>query len=201
MAAREVFLSEYGDRAPEPVNIVRLLVTSQRGAIFCAPRGERPGLDLPSAVVADGEPLAAALNRLVHDVFGAAAPTRSLGHVRNTVPVGTTYEWPTPVAHFTVHHAMTTLEPKLEGTWLRKSETVEQLSDRHWWPIVTMWRERLYLAVVERRANDVVDRADEEGWLTYLESDEASQTPLQKSVNALARTLRVVHHHDDGCVS
>jgi hypothetical protein len=64
-----------------------------------------------------------------------------------------------------------------------------------------MWRERLYLAVVERRANDVVDRADDEGWLTYLESDEAGQIPLQKSVNALARTLRVVHHPDDGCVS
>ncbi len=64
-----------------------------------------------------------------------------------------------------------------------------------------MWRERRYLADVESRANAVVDHAADEGWLTYLESEESDQTPLQKSVNALARDLRIVHHPDDGCCS
>ncbi|WP_125776432.1 NUDIX hydrolase [Antribacter gilvus] len=113
----EVYLAEHGDRAPEPVSIVRLLVASPHGAIFCVPRsGGRPGLDLPAAIVADDEPLSAALNRLLHTVFGTTAPIRALGHIRNTVPLDSTYEWPTPIAHFTVHQAMTTLEPVLDGT-------------------------------------------------------------------------------------
>ena len=44
----------------------------------------------------------------------------------------------------------------------------------------------------------VCERAAAEGWLMYL-PDDHGQTPLQRSVNELARALRYVHEHDDGC--
>jgi hypothetical protein len=53
--------------------------------------------------------------------------------------------------------------------------------------------------VVEHVANDVVERADDEGWLMYL-PDDASQTALQRSINELARNLRRGHFEGDGCV-
>jgi hypothetical protein len=55
-----------------------------------------------------------------------------------------------------------------------------------------------YMAEVERLAKAVCEQAAVEGWLMYLPDDEG-QTPLQKSVNKLARTLRHVHKHGDGC--
>ncbi len=59
--------------------------------------------------------------------------------------------------------------------------------------------EREYLEKVERLAKAVCQEALAEGWLTYLPEDD-EQTPLQRSVNELARTLRYVHEHDDGCL-
>ena len=59
--------------------------------------------------------------------------------------------------------------------------------------------EQHYLAEVERLAKAVCEQAGVEGWLTYLPED-ADQTPLQRSINELARTLRYIHKHDDGCV-
>ena len=56
-----------------------------------------------------------------------------------------------------------------------------------------------YLLSVERLANDVCDRAHEEGWLTYGPEDQ-DQSPLQQAVNELARNLRHVHFEGDGCL-
>jgi hypothetical protein len=68
---------------------------------------------------------------------------------------------------------------------------------------VTQSHQRLsedeYLRLVERLANDVVDRALEEGWLMYLPDDD-DQTPLQKSINELARNLRHMHYDGDACL-
>jgi hypothetical protein len=51
---------------------------------------------------------------------------------------------------------------------------------------------------VESLAHAVCQEALEEGWLTYLPDDDG-QTPLQRAVNELARTLRHHHHDGDGC--
>jgi hypothetical protein len=56
-----------------------------------------------------------------------------------------------------------------------------------------------YLRAVERRAKEVVERAMEEGWLMFP-PDDSDQTPLQRSINELARNLRYVHTHGDGCL-
>lgn len=56
-----------------------------------------------------------------------------------------------------------------------------------------------YLRLVETLAHDVAERAFEEGWLTYGPGDE-DQTPLQRSINEMARSLRHVHHDGDGCL-
>jgi hypothetical protein len=56
-----------------------------------------------------------------------------------------------------------------------------------------------YQMAVERLAKEVVERASDEGWLMFL-PDDADQTPLQRSINELARNLRDVHPHGDGCL-
>ena len=56
-----------------------------------------------------------------------------------------------------------------------------------------------YLQRIESLAKEVVDRAASEGWLTY-QPDPQTATPLQRSVNELARHLRHVHHEGDGCL-
>ncbi|MFG1870124.1 hypothetical protein [Micromonospora arborensis] len=56
-----------------------------------------------------------------------------------------------------------------------------------------------YLREIERLAIEVVDRAVDEGRLTFdLDPDDA--TPLQRAVNALGRQLRHYHFEGDGCV-
>ena len=52
---------------------------------------------------------------------------------------------------------------------------------------------------MERLANDVVGEALREGWLMYL-PDDGSKSPLQQSINELARNLRSVHFEGDGCL-
>ena len=56
-----------------------------------------------------------------------------------------------------------------------------------------------YLRKVEAIAHEVVERAAEEGWLSYA-SDPAGATALQRAVNDLARSLPHVHFNGDGCV-
>ncbi|MGX1135530.1 hypothetical protein RKD49_007720 [Streptomyces glaucescens] len=56
-----------------------------------------------------------------------------------------------------------------------------------------------YLREIERLANRVKVRAVDEGWLSY-EEDPEDATPLQRSVNALARALRHYHFEGDGCL-
>jgi hypothetical protein len=59
--------------------------------------------------------------------------------------------------------------------------------------------DEVYFSRVERLAGQVCEDARREGWLTYLPED-AEQTPLQRSINELARNLRDVHFDGDGCV-
>lgn len=59
--------------------------------------------------------------------------------------------------------------------------------------------EDTYLRRVEVLADRVCQEALSEGWLTYLPED-ADQTPLQRAINELARSLRRVHYEGDGCV-
>lgn len=56
-----------------------------------------------------------------------------------------------------------------------------------------------YLRLIEKLAHAVVEQAAVEGWLTFLDADR-EQTPLQRSVNELARHLRMTHHECDGCL-
>ena len=56
-----------------------------------------------------------------------------------------------------------------------------------------------YLRQVELLALDVVDRAHDDGTLTYG-PDRANETPLQAAVRALADGLRHYHFPGDGCV-
>lgn len=59
--------------------------------------------------------------------------------------------------------------------------------------------ELVYLREIERLANRVTVEASNEGWLSYQAApDEA--TPLQRSVNMLARALRHYHFEGDGCL-
>ncbi|WP_326718324.1 hypothetical protein OHT59_01525 [Streptomyces sp. NBC_00243] len=55
-----------------------------------------------------------------------------------------------------------------------------------------------YLREIERLANRVTVEASNEGWLSF-QADPEDSTPLQRSVNALARTLRSYHFEGDGC--
>ncbi|MFI9325211.1 hypothetical protein ACIGXI_36305 [Kitasatospora aureofaciens] len=56
-----------------------------------------------------------------------------------------------------------------------------------------------YLREIERLAYRVTVEASNEDWLSF-EPDPDDATPLQRSVNALARVLRSYHFDGDGCV-
>lgn len=56
-----------------------------------------------------------------------------------------------------------------------------------------------YLRRVEMLARELVERAHDEGWLSYA-GDPDDATPLQRMVNELARTLRHYHFEGDGCI-
>ncbi|MGW1410854.1 hypothetical protein [Streptomyces sp. NPDC002403] len=56
-----------------------------------------------------------------------------------------------------------------------------------------------YLREIERLANRVRVEASTEGWLS-LQADPEEATPLQHSVNVLARALRHYHFEGDGCL-
>lgn len=52
---------------------------------------------------------------------------------------------------------------------------------------------------LELLCRELVDRAYDEGWLTCL-PDPESATPLQRTVNEIARSLLHYHFEGDGCV-
>ncbi|MFF0690773.1 hypothetical protein ACFYUG_32235 [Streptomyces albogriseolus] len=56
-----------------------------------------------------------------------------------------------------------------------------------------------YLREIERLANRVSVEASNEGWLSF-QADPDEATPLQRSVNVLARALRHYHFEGDGCL-
>ncbi|MFD9569215.1 hypothetical protein ACFWBI_05140 [Streptomyces sp. NPDC059982] len=56
-----------------------------------------------------------------------------------------------------------------------------------------------YLREIERLANRVSVEASNEGWLSF-QADPDEATPLQRSVNVLARALRHYHFESDGCL-
>jgi hypothetical protein len=56
-----------------------------------------------------------------------------------------------------------------------------------------------YLREIERLANRVTVEASNEGWLSFG-TDPEGATPLQRSVNQLARAVRRYHFEGDGCV-
>ncbi|MER5736740.1 hypothetical protein ABT117_13815 [Streptomyces sp. NPDC002262] len=56
-----------------------------------------------------------------------------------------------------------------------------------------------HLREIERLAHLVRVEASAEGWLS-LHADPEGATPLQRSVNALARALRHYHFEGDGCL-
>lgn len=134
----DVVLSERDDPEPTPVSLVRLLVTDAEGRIFCVPRtGGRAGWDLPAAqAVDDGS--TAAVAGLADEVLDRAVQTDLLGYVRNTVPDGTVYEWPSPVAYFLVHRVVGVPLPVIDGVWLAGPEAARELGERHWWPLVAV---------------------------------------------------------------
>jgi hypothetical protein len=57
-----------------------------------------------------------------------------------------------------------------------------------------------YMRAVERLAHDVVQEAAREGWLAFDSAREINSSPLQRSINALARSLRMIHSDGDGCL-
>jgi hypothetical protein len=57
-----------------------------------------------------------------------------------------------------------------------------------------------YLRTVERLAHAVVHEALQEGSLVWTTGEDSGQSPLQRSVNALARRLRFGHFQGDGCL-
>lgn len=59
--------------------------------------------------------------------------------------------------------------------------------------------EHEYLRRLDLLARELIDRADDEGWLSYL-PDPESATPLQRTVNEIARSVLHYHFEGDGCV-
>lgn len=56
-----------------------------------------------------------------------------------------------------------------------------------------------YLRHIERLVRDLVNAADDEGWLVFGEQTE-ELTPLQRVVTELAHQIRHYHFDGDGCL-
>lgn len=127
---------------PHPCIIIRLLLTrrvAEDGEFFCVPTSR--GLDLPTLPLAmDGkaDSVAEGLARLAQQVLGqAAAVLECVGYVRNVVPrPDADYPYPTPWAHVPVFTPSDEHDPIVEGSWLAIDSARQDLSVRHWWPIV-----------------------------------------------------------------
>jgi hypothetical protein len=57
-----------------------------------------------------------------------------------------------------------------------------------------------HLEEINRLAHAIVEEAATEGWLTLDPVEGQGQTALQRSINELARNLRLAHYEDDGCL-
>lgn len=134
----EVVLAGTEDAPPCPVGLVRLLITDDAGRIFCVPRsGGRPGWDLPTTPVGNADP-AAVIDDLTLATFGTQHPVVPVGAVRNVVLSEGEYEWPSPIVYFCVYRPTTSPVPVVEGVWLTPEKAAAELSERHWWPLVTV---------------------------------------------------------------
>ncbi len=137
----DVVLLDENEPVPDPTALVRLLIRDDARRVFCVPRtGGRAGWDLPTRTVGDEE-AGEALDGLVRTVLGRPHETTPLGFVRNTVPTGTAYAWPAPVAHFAVHRVLGSARPRVDGTWFDAAAAREHLGERHWWPLVAVERD------------------------------------------------------------
>jgi hypothetical protein len=131
------------DSLPEPSIIVRLLLTRRSGPgptrFFCVPSAK--GLDLPTRFLdrdTERPDPSRGVARLVTAVLGpGAVTTHCVGYVRNVVPVpDADYPHPTPWAHVPVVVVDGAPEPAVDGEWVDLESARDQLSTRHWWPIV-----------------------------------------------------------------
>jgi len=141
--------------APSPTSLVRLLI--RRGEyVFCVPRDGSGKVDLPTQSVRPEDPdgRIAAID-LAPFVLGRTAAARPVGFVRNVVVTATDdYDWPIPLAHFSVWAAGG--EPAIAGTWIR-ADASSEVSDRHWFPLLS--RRTLAGSSVGARPQDLLDRA------------------------------------------
>lgn len=115
--------------------LVRLLL--RRGdEVFCVPRDDTGRLDLPTRVVASGDPAGmTAVAELAREILGKEAPLRFVGAVRNVVEsAAPAYDWPVPLAHFGVWTA--DYAPTVAGDWLALFGEGSVLRDRHWHPLM-----------------------------------------------------------------
>ncbi|WP_457254708.1 DUF4031 domain-containing protein [Pedococcus sp. P5_B7] len=125
------------DEAPANTVVVRLALL--RGPELLVVERPDGGVDLPSRRVG-GDSVAEALGLLVGELMGTptALVPRLVGYVRNTVPSPDDgYPWPAPKACFAVFADRITESDDAEvGTWRHLSDPTDDLSGRHWWPLV-----------------------------------------------------------------
>lgn len=173
----DVVIHGSDDPVPSPLGLVRLLIADSDGRVFCRARtGDRPGWDLPTAPVLDAGPQTA-VDELATAVFGQVTATELVGYVRNTVPAGTRYDWPTPVAHFALYRVLDHAVPVLDGTWLDDDTAAEHLGERHWWPLIAVDHDKAAALTVELTAT----------WGSWLDDVERDRDRITRSAtDALA---------------
>jgi hypothetical protein len=173
----DVVIHGSDDPVPSPLGLVRLLIADSDGRVFCRARtGDRPGWDLPTAPVLDGDPRAA-VRELTTAVVGKAMATELVGYVRNTVPAGTRYDWPAPVAHFALYWLLDHAVPVVDGTWLDDDTAAEHLGERHWWPLIAVDHDKAMALTVELTAT----------WGSWLDDVERDRDRITRSAtDALA---------------
>ena len=57
-----------------------------------------------------------------------------------------------------------------------------------------------YLLAIESLAQEVVEQAAAEDWLTFGDEGQKATIPLHRAINELATRLRIVHFDGDGCL-
>lgn len=164
----EVVLVFRGEVVPGPVGLVRLLLVDEDGRIFCVPRtGGRPGWDIPTTPVSDAG-ADAAIDALTRVTFGTRQQVDLVGAVRNVVPPEVEYEWPSPVAYFSVYRPLNAPEPVADGVWLSAEEAAGELSERHWWALVAATERKgvdEFWGLVDARASELLET--DEPWAAY----------------------------------
>ena len=115
--------------------VVRLLLRNA-DSVFCVPREDARGLDLPTlATEANDLDGTVAIAALAQQITGTRSQLEFVGAVRNVVETPTdAYGWPTPLAHFGVWASERT--PIVEGTW-QSIRDPSPLRERHWFPLLS----------------------------------------------------------------